>query len=457
MQSTVKLIKRFTTDGVYYLLALNNTPSFWISLINKHSARNLKTVVLLQSVYTPQTLIKQTFKELVLNKLNPIIKTKKQLLAAKPTQGFVDLSLTLNAVHQRYKTNQQKQIKFITDLIAEIVAIDAKKRILVIAYDVYYPVTKLPRFNNTLFNALLKYGNVLFNLFDVVYVIHTEIIHDTLQLRIYQFKDSLEAEIDLNRLTQIFRTLYDLHKQNVKPFEIEDEETEADSEKHKNTRIKDTVKYLYYNKVLFARSDSPVKINAGEIKIPENKSWIDDYKLELVKTPDFVNALTQEKLPKPTIQQDFEQLVVVLKEVAELKGLKVTKIEFEDDKYLTATRDTLTRRIKLHVLIPPHNIEDVLEIDIPLLIDNYYHLVNGARRILNYQIINKPIELVAPRTVLIHTHRQAQKIRVLENNTVRWYTIGLELSPVIVFAIHGRLDKFAKLFGVTYTIKNKTD
>ena len=448
---------RLTLSMPLYLLPLNDSVDKWMHIINSTISPK-KNVVNIITIPQGSAFMQQIRETLINLKLNKFV-ARTMSLANKSinitNNTVIDLEFAKYFAERRNKSAVKQQIKILQNIIADVVDV-TKQKALVIAFNQFDKVPDrilIKPYSQTILYGLYKYGNAIFDLFDVVVILYY--VNET-KPKYFIVKSEFKQEIDLNKVNTFFRKLYSQYLVNNEVISEDDlisnqmlEDVEKEISKDKK-EMKITLK----NIKMFKAVD--VDRNAINVKTSDDV-FTKNYEYDYVNLNKPLQKVIKEKIPKPIHRNlDHELLPNVLSKIIELKGFKVLNVEIVSNKIINSTKDTITKKYVFDIELP-NGTKDRLEVEIPALIDQYYYYIGGTKKILLQQIINKPIIYIGNHTTLILTHRQTMRVQYKKtksgDKTFEWYVVGLRINPIIPFTIHNRLESFANAFGFDVKIE----
>ncbi len=442
-----------------YLLPLNYSIEKWMNIINATITpkKRIVNVITVPQFSKQIQLVRETILNLKLNKFIARMLSVSTKAKTINNNTVIDFEFVKYFAETRSKTAIRRQISILQSIIAEVVDV-TKQKAFIIAFNPFEVVQDkhtIKPYAQTLFYGLYKYGNTIFDLFDVVLLLYytTET-----KSRYYVIKSEFKQSIDLNKVNAIFRKLYSQYLQHNDILHEDEllanqmlEDVEAEQQTDENIPKQTLSINKLYKKIDVDKDVEVINTKDSTELITQN------YTYEIVKLSKPVQLVVKDKIPKPIHRQiEHDLLPHILAKIIELKGFKVLNVEVKFNKNINSTKDTLVKTYIFEIQLP-NGTKDKLEVNIPLLVDQYYYYIGGTKKILIQQIINKPIVYIGNYTTLILTHRQTMRVQYKTTRgnikTFEWYVVGLRVNPIIPFTVHNRLENFAKVFGFDVKIE----
>ena len=382
--------------------------------------------------------------------------------------NYIDLTLLFSSLVDFYG-NRSLQINKIlkkiitTDLQSLSEASDIDKRNVLVLFVDPYKVSYAygADFTTSVAGRTLYYASLWLETFDSIYTATIiakgqRVWYEIVDVTVFKSRPKLLIQY-LNKTINKFISAMDvdLSKQNSKQLTLKSIITSEPNLSIDDEPISSPTYYLKASKNTlkeFEKSVSNINVKLNREQIPEaetiqysiNKHNIPAIPRAIISKPDSI--VTQNK------KEQYDSIIPSMVKIIENQGIKVTGVEIQQPKVLTDNKATLVTHVKLYLQYPD-NTTDILVVNLPQLIDNYYFYVNGQRKLMSYQFLSEPITIVKPYTVHIHTMYQVSVLQYNpKKNTSKLYTVGVELNPAILFMVHQRYD-FFKLFGYDIQIQ----
>jgi len=129
--------------------------------------------------------------------------------------------------------------------------------------------------------------------------------------------------------------------------------------------------------------------------------------------------------------------------------LSVEKVKEEAD--VSDIKYTYKSKYKLTILTP-QNHKETIEVYMPELVDDQYYIIAGHRKVLMYQIINKPISITKRHLARITTNYQIIRVEYKpKSDRFVVYIAGIKQLPPLGIILAGRgIDYFEEVLGIKF-------
>jgi len=366
--------------------------------------------------------------------------------------NFIDLTLIFSSLHNYYQSRYIQLNRTLTKIIENHFALQQNSNnILVLIFDPQFAVNilNINNIKNDAIGKILYYGNDWLSLFSEIYmaIVISRGYDNNVKMQILKL-------VNVSRQPYLIIEILDKYLKKFAPEETDKQTTTTNklySIADQNvTNYKPTNKTEYQFKKFISASHT-LNISLERKHIPDISSIT--FERKELHIPTFSRFLTQkdERIIRNDRIEQYSTIIPAMIRIMEDQGIKIKKVDIDHVKPFNSNRVTLVSKVRFHIQLPGGQ-EDILEVELPQLIDNYYFYVNGRRKIMTYQLLSDPITIVKPYTVRIHTMYQVATVTYNpKKRTSKIYTVGVELNPAILFMVHGR-KKFFNLFGWDYEI-----